>query len=302
MKNLLLTLIIILLTNCISDKTELIGHIGRPHISPNGNKIAFIYAKDASKDVWEIYSADINGENVRQLTHFTSARIKKGPVWSPNGEKIAFHADLNEGAQIFVMDSNGENLAQLTDLAGYNVEPNWSPNGNEIVFNTVPKDGKVQMLIMNADGSNIRELHNPDGQNWYPRMTTQNRIVFTSDFKEKDNYDIFSMNLDGSDIRQLTSIDGINWFPEYSPDGTKILFHSNQDDPSLSDSGNFNLYMINADGTGLRQITSMAGQELHAKWHPLGKKLIFEWHHEGAKGLHMFNLTNGTIEKIKLVY
>ncbi len=302
MKNLLYVTMTVLLTNCQPDKTELTGHIGRPDISPDGTKIAFIYAKDASEDVWEIYSADINGRNVKQLTHFTKARIKKGPVWSPSGRKIAFHADINDGAQIFVMDADGENLTQLTELRGYNVEPHWSPDGSKIIFNSIPKDGKAQMFIINQDGSNVKQLYNPDGQNWYPRMTTQNEIIFTSDFNHENYYDIFIMNLDGSNIRQLTSVKAINWFPEYSPDEKKIVFHSNQDDPKLSDSGDYNLYMMNPDGTNLQQITDLAGQELHAKWHPLGNKVIFEWHNERSMGLYTLDIPSGEIRKIKLIY
>lgn len=290
----------VLLTNCQPDKPELTGHIGRPDISPDGTKIAFIYAKDASEDVWEIYTADVNGKNAKQLTYFSEARIKKSPIWSKNGEKIAFHADINDGAQIFVIDADGENLTQLTSLPGYNVEPHWSPNGAEIVFNSIPKEGKVKMRIMNKDGANSRELHNPDGNNWYPRKINQNSIIFTSDLNHADHYDIFKMNQDGSNIEQLTSIKAINWFPEYSPDKTKIVFHSNQDDPHLSDSGDFNLYIMNADGKDIRQITNLSGQEIHAKWHPSGKKLIFEWHNEQPMGLHTLNLSNGEIEKIRL--
>ena len=292
----------LIFSNCQPNKPELTGHIGRPDISPDGSKIAFIHAKDASEDVWEIYSAEINGGNVQQLTSFAQARIKKGPVWSPNSKKIAFHADIKDGAQIFVMHADGENLQQLTDMPGYNVEPHWSPDGNEIVFNAIPKDSKTLMFIMDENGSNIRQLHNPDGQNWYPRINSQKQIVFTSDFNHENNYDVFTMNSDGSEISQLTSMKGINWFPEYSPDESKIVFHSNQDDPDLSDSGDYNIYMINADGTNLQQITSLDGQELHAKWFPSGNKLIFEWHNDVAMGLHVIDLPTGKIEKINLRY
>jgi len=302
MKFLLCVIFACLLINCKPNKSELTGHIGRPDISPDGKKIAFIYAENASEDVWEVYSADISGENMQQLTSFNQARIKKGPVWSPDGKKLAFHADINNGAQIFVMDADGKNLTQLTNLKGYNVEPHWSPNGSEIVFNAILKDAKTQMFIMNFDGSNIRKINGPDGHNWYPRITNQNQIIFTSDFKHQDYYDIFIMNFDGTEIKQLTAFKGINWFPEFSPDESKIVFHSNKDDPQLSDSGDYNLYIMNADGTGIQQLTQLKGQELHAKWLPSGNKIIFEWHDEGPQGIHALDLYNGEIKKINLIY
>ena len=299
MRHLLFFYMTILFADCQTTKTELVGHIGRPDFSPDGNTIVFTYAKDASKDTWEIFSADANGQNAKQLTSLPKARIKKGPVWSPNGKEIAFHADINDGAQIFLMDADGNNLKQLTDMNGYNVEPHWAPNGRDIVFNAI-RDDKVQIFIMNKDGSNIRRLYNPNGQNWYPRMTAHNRIIFTSDFKHKDNYEIFTMNPDGSDLRQLTSLKGINWFPEYSPDGSKIAFHSNKDDPNLSDSGDYNLYLMNSDGTDIRKITALKGQELHAKWHPSGTRLIFERHEEKPLGIYTLDLITNDKKKIEL--
>ncbi len=302
MKKVVFIAVAALMAACQANKTELVGHISRPDISPDGSKIVFVYIKDESKGAREIYSADINGENVERLTHFPKAQIKKGPVWSPNGKKIAFHADSNDGAQIFVMDANGKNLNQLTDLSGYNVEPHWSPDGNRIIFNSIPESGKVKMMMIDFDGSNVKQLFNPDGQNWYPRMNTRNEIIFTSDFDHENYYDIYIMNLDGSNIRQLTSIKSINWFPEYSPDEDKIVFHSNRDDPELSDAGDYNLYIMNTDGNELRKITDLPGQELHAKWHPSGDKLIFGWHNNGSKGLHTLDISTGEIKKINLFY
>ncbi|MEQ9297336.1 MAG: DUF5050 domain-containing protein [Cyclobacteriaceae bacterium] len=300
MKNLLSCIFIILLPIFQVPGQELIGHIGRPDISPDGKQIVFIYAQDASKDVWEMYKADFDGSNVKQLTYLPKARIKKSPVWSPNGKKIAFQADVDEGSQLFVMNSDGESLTQITDLPGYNVEPHWTPEGNSIVFNSIGENGLAKMYIMDKDGSNVQALYNPEGDNWYPRTTRQNKVIFTSDFNDKSHYNVFTVNRDGKNIQQLTSAKGINWFPEYSPDESRIVFHSNRDDPQLSDSGDYNLYMMDADGSNIIQLTKLEGQELHAKWHPSGNQLIFEWHNKGSRGLYTLDLSTGQIEKVNL--
>lgn len=287
---------------CQARGQELLGHLGRPHISPDGKRIVFIYAEDAANDVWEIYSAEITGKKVTRLTDFPEARIKKGPVWSPDGKKIAFHADIDDGAQIFTMDSDGQNLNQITDSPGYNVEPHWSPDGTRIIYNlSLPDEGKVKMVMMNPDGSDIKILPNPDGQNWYPRMSPDGELIFTSDVNHSGFYDIFVMNPDSTDVRQLTSTTAINWFPEHSPDGSKIVFTSNRDDPELSDSGNYNIYMMNHDGTQVRRLTDLPGQELHPKWHPSGGQLIFARYNDGPLGIYLFDFSSGEMEKIRLI-
>ncbi len=295
---------ILLIGTCpaCSERAHVIqGRFGRPDISPDGKHIVFVYASH-EKGVREIYVSDIDGRNTRQLTHFPEAPIKKGPVWSPEGSKIAFHGDIEDGAQIFVMDKDGSNLKQLTEMEGYNVEPHWSSDADQIAFNSIVSGEKTQMYIMDHDGSSLQKLFNPEGNNWYPRIISDQQMMFTSDIAEGGSYDIFIAHLDGSGLKQLTSTQAINWFPELSPDGTLIAFHSNRDDPTLSDAGNYNIYVMHADGTGLKRITDLPGQELHAKWFPSGDKLIFgAWSVEGESlGLYEVNVETGEVQEIVL--
>ncbi len=288
-----------LISGCQPGNNKLLGLLGRPHISPDGTKIVFVHADNPDTGVWEIYSAGIDGSDLRQLTNFPEARIKKGPVWSPDSKKIAFHADIDTGAQIFAMAPDGQDLEQLTNLPGYNVEPHWSIDGAKIIFNqSVPSKGTVKMLMMDSDGSNVKTLPNPDGKNWYPRMILDGQILFTSDVHHKDFYDIFLMNTDSTNVRQLTSVLAINWFPECSPDGKRMVFTSNRDDPELSDSGNYNIYMMDMNGTNIKRLTDLPGQELHPKWHPSGQKLIFERHNDGPLGIYLFDIVSGEMDKI----
>ena len=280
----------------------LMGHLGRPHLSPDGTQIAFVHTPDEDQVAREIYVANLIGGEVTAITDFPEAKIKKGPVWSPDGSKIAFHADLKGGAQIYVVDGDGQNLTALTNLPGYNVEPHWSPDGKKIAFNAILPDQKALMYAINGDGSGLKQLPNPEGDNWYPRLIDEQRVLFTSDLDHADFYDVYLMNQDGSQRQTLTRVKSINWFPEISPNGKYIIFHSNRDDPQLSGSGDFNLYLMNTDGSGLRQLTDWPGQELHAKWHASGKKLIFEWYQDGSKGFYLMDIDADTFTKINLVH
>ena len=61
------------------------------------------------------------------------------------------------------------------------------------------------------------------------------------------------MNADGSDQRQITQLGGANFGPSWTPDGKRLIFSSNYKQPR---SGNFDLYLVNLDGTGLEQVTT----------------------------------------------
>jgi TolB protein len=118
--------------------------------SPDGRLIAFI-----SGDGMEMVNADGSGR--RMLAPSLGGWI----VWSPDGRRIAFSVQEGKAplsspdrdTEIFVVQSDGSGLRNLTDNEGVRDEnPAWSPNGQAIAF-TSDRDGNSEIYVMNADGS-----------------------------------------------------------------------------------------------------------------------------------------------------
>ena len=80
------------------------------------------------------------------------------------------------------------------------------------------------------------------------------------------------MNADGSGKQQITNLGGANFGPFFTPDGKKIIFSSNMDDPKGRE---FDIYLINVDGTGLERVTTTPQFDGFPMFSPDGKKLIF---------------------------
>ena len=91
------------------------------------------------------------------------------------------------------------------------------------------------------------------------------KIVFASN--RDGSMQIYSMNADGSAVTRLTYSGANDDYPRWSPNGAKILFQSDRDNPST---GYMDIYVMNADGSGVTRLTSDANDDSMATWSPDG--------------------------------
>ena len=194
---------------------------------------------------------------------------------------------------IYLMNSDGKQIRQLTEEPGYDEEPAWSPDGKKITFVSF-RDLKLnlehgineilrgEIYLMSADGTNpinlTQSVERPDGvSSWSP---DGKQIAFTSaELLNKDtlaNSDIFVMDADGGNPRNLTNHDALDQTPDWSPDGRRIAFTSdrNRDWEFANDvMGNWEIYVMNADGTNPINITNHPAWDSGPSWgsvRPLG--------------------------------
>ncbi len=140
-----------------------------PSWSPDGERIVFSSARDGhfTNDLGithEIYVMDADGGNQQRLIE--NRQNDWSPVWSPDGERIAFASDRRgdfENFDIYVMDADGGNPRNLTNNHRDDWSPVWSPDGERIAFSS-NRDGDFDIYVMDADGGNPRNLTNNNRQ------------------------------------------------------------------------------------------------------------------------------------------
>jgi Tol biopolymer transport system component len=209
-------------------------------------------------------------------TSTESEPVKDLPVpTSGNGFNILF----SSGSNVFVMDSDGTNIQQLSEGSEYEFSVGWlawSPDGTKIAFHSdrglnnnpdLEYQLWVNIFVMDSDGTNIQQLSDTGGDvgpTWSPDGT---KIAFHSDRDGFNN--IYVMNQDGSSIQQLTHNDGDDSFADWSPDGQKIAFNSDRD-------GFDNIYIMNQDGSSIQQLThNNECGSINADWSPNGQKIAY---------------------------
>ncbi len=241
-----------------------------PSWSPDGTKIAFGRTTFTVKS--QIYVMNADGSNPTRITNNSASDSQ--PSWSPDGTKIAFVSDRDGNSEIYVMNADGSNQTRLTNDAGFDLDPAWSPDGTKIAFTSsrdFPPVGNIangfEVYVMNANGSNPVRLTNNStldaGPSWSPDGT---KIAFNT---QRDGLPlIYVMNSNGSsqvNITQSTTLDSAD--PEWSPDGTTIAFTSyNRVGQTNADE----IFLMNADGSNIRRITTSSFDEHDLAWQPLG--------------------------------
>jgi Tol biopolymer transport system component len=138
------------------------------------------------------------------------------------------------------------------------------------------RDGQQEIYVMNSDGSRPRRLTNNPGADaapaWSPDGT---RILFASARAGVTGQQLYTMNDDGSAVQQLTNMPGNPTQGDWSPDGQRIAFNAARGD------GNFDIYVMNADGSDVRRLTTQ-GNQWRPRWSPDGRRLVFTWHQDAG--------------------
>ena len=177
-----------------------------------------------------------------------SRGIETSPDVSPIDGTIAYASSKSGNLDIYTCNPDATGVKQLTVAYGVDTAPSWSPNGYQIAF-TSDRSGNPQIYIMDADGANQRrltfDLKYTDSPAWSPKG---DKIAFMA-MNEASKFDIWVISSDGSGAFKVTSMGGSSENPAWAPDGSMIAFTNTV-------GGKSNLYVVKADGSRLRQITT----------------------------------------------
>jgi TolB protein len=190
------------------------GYDAEATISPDGKKIVFTSERDGDLD---LYSMDIDGRNIKRLTD--AVGYDGGAFYSPDGRMIVYrrstpkteaelaryksllarHLIVPTVFEIWVMNADGSNKRQVTNLAGGSFAPYFTPDGKRIIFCT---------------------------------------NYFATD-PRKRNFDLALINLDGTGLERVTFNETFDGFPMFSPNGKKLVFASNRNAAKEGDTNVF---------------------------------------------------------------
>jgi dipeptidyl aminopeptidase/acylaminoacyl peptidase len=233
--------------------------VGAPEISPDGNTSAFTiteYDIDEDKSYRNIYLMSNESGKIRQIT-FTGK--DNSPVWSPDGEKLAFVSSRDEGpAQLFILDlKQGGEAKKISDLPVGVYAPKWFPCGTKIAF------GANILPDYNGDWDKLKTMIDEIKNSKVTAKVTENTMYRFWDRWLTDNYypRLFEIEISSEKITDLmpetqnyfNMMGGVSY--DISPDGNSIALSMNVTEPPY-DRTNSDIFLLKTDGSGeLKNIT-----------------------------------------------
>lgn len=231
-------------------------------------KIVFVKANYSQNINPDIFIACDDGSQITKLTD--DPVVDTMPVWSPDGEKIAFSSNRTGTSQIYIMDQDGSLRRQITfDYS--NDWPVWLPDAKFIAFRTTDAVGLWWWRLLDLETNEIQNLTEPNYDFFYQKLAWSpdgKSIASMSMEEQKARNDgssqIHIQSIGNKTEKILTDNNWANILPAWSPDSQKIAFLSEMH-------GEYNiyaLYIINSDGTGLRQLTEALYTDtgVHYSW------------------------------------
>jgi Tol biopolymer transport system component len=185
---------------------------------------------------------------------------------------------------LYIADADGHNERQLLDGSVLDMNPSFSPDGRSVLF-TSRRNGSADIYRVNADGTGLERLTDDSAFDDQAVMSPNGRdIAFVS--SRSGQADIWILDVTTRRLRNVTNHPAGDYRPSWSPDGAWIAFTSDRgSDGAQAEtpgrSGRFappqrtQIFVVRADGSGLRQITSGERSAGSATWSRDGSEIAF---------------------------
>jgi Tol biopolymer transport system component len=286
-----------------------------------------------------IYPEEIHFKSIRQITH---GGDNAEAYWSFDDKQLVFQSNYSKWNvscdQMFLMNLNQtfDSVAppMISTGKGRTTCAYFLPDNKHIVYasthlanNNCPdtplrKNGKYiwpvynsfDIFIADLEGNIVKQLTHEKGYDAEATVSPKgDKIVFTS--TRSGDLELYTMNLDGSNVKQITNQLGYDGGAFFSPDGTKIIFRSSRpkteqeikDYKALLAEGlveptDMELYICDADGSDLKQLTFLGNANWSPFFHPSGKKILFSSNFEAERGfpfnLYLIDIDGKNLERV----
>jgi Tol biopolymer transport system component len=271
-------------------------------------RIAFSsFRTDPAGAIGDIFSINHDGTDLRQLT--TNPEDDAQSDWAPDGRDIAYRIRKplqRTNFEVSRMTAGGTGHTRLTFTPDGQAssQPTWWPDRSRMLFRR-SGPGVSSLWTMGLGGEAPALLFDPPAHQFYPSVSPDGtKLLFASVKSPTGDTDraVESMPVAGGEVTTLFDFPGaFDSAPAWSPDGTKIAFESNFDVFGVNPGMDYEIWVMNADGSNLTRLTDNTVHDEGPAWSPDGTMLAYssgptnttvDINVMTAQGVHLRTLTD----------
>jgi Tol biopolymer transport system component len=246
--------------------------------SPNGLRIAYWSRPTRVGQREDIWTIPVDGGTAVAVTNGSTTDLN--PVWAPDGKHLYFSSNRGGSTNIWrvpIDENSGATLGEpqaVTSIGAATsaLHLSFSSDGRRLAYVAHEETRNIRRVAF--DSSAGKTLGDPASitrgsmQFWFPDPSPDGQWLACQSMGNQRH--IFIMRTDGTELRDLTNDANRYFWPRWSPDGKRIAFSSRQ-------TGNYELWTTNSDGSGLQQITHSSGGH-YSPWSPDGQRIAYSIH------------------------
>ena len=257
-----------------------------PQVSPDGNHVVYARTfmdKRADRRSTRLWMVGTDGTGHRPITD-PDTRASQ-PRWSPSGDRVAYVAATEDGAEIYVRWMDSGQTARLTQLEQSPGGLSWGPDGERLAFT---------MFVEAQDKPFAKMPSPPEGADWAERPDVVTQTYYRSDgggYTEKGYTQVFTLPASGGTPRQITSAPyDHGGTPKWTPDGETLLLSANRHEDWRLDPLNTEVYAIDVGSGSVTPLTSRQGPDGNVAVSPDGEQVAYTGFDDREQGYQVTKL------------
>jgi Tol biopolymer transport system component len=258
------------------------GTLGAKPWSPDGRTLVFSRRGPAGEvALWKV---DLETRRQLQMTHPQPRCYDVEASWSPDGKQIAFARVGTEEKGLWLLPAAGGEPQLFLRDEFQNNRPVWSSDGKSIIFCST-RSGTENLWEVDIASGEVRQVTAGPGWDQYPVVARDGRIAY-GQFSHQT--DLYLMSMEDGTERRLTFHTRDNFAARFSPDGTKLVYHSSR-------TGGWEVWLLELESGVETRLTDNPGIDMYPEWSPDGQKIVFASDRGGTVQFWILDVESGEL-------
>ncbi|MBL7726653.1 MAG: PD40 domain-containing protein, partial [Dinghuibacter sp.] len=197
------------------------------------------------------------------------------PLEQPTG-KLVFMSTRDGNFEIYSMEANGDSIKNLSCNKATDYSFGNTADGRILFYSN--REGNDEVYLSSKDGKTAVNLTNHPRADRIASISPNGQKIVFSSYRDNPMPELYVMNIDGSNVTRLTNNDNFEDAAEWSPDGQKIVFSRDikpATDTTSPTASNGEIFIMDADGRNVQQLTNRPGFDGGPKFSPNGRRIAF---------------------------